>query len=55
MGMDAKYDVLKYLAESGEIEEIVGLDIGKSVIEYVKQGPYFVMPRSEIAFDEGES
>jgi len=54
-GMDAKYQVFMFLAESGEIEQIVGQDIGKSVIEYVKQGPYFILPRSEIAFDEGES
>eukprot|EP00088_Acartia_fossae_P037788 TRINITY_DN3902_c0_g1_i1.p1 TRINITY_DN3902_c0_g1~~TRINITY_DN3902_c0_g1_i1.p1 ORF type:complete len:504 (-),score=138.03 TRINITY_DN3902_c0_g1_i1:34-1545(-) len=54
-GMDAKYEVVKCLADSGETQHIVGQDIAKKVHEYVKQGPYFILPRSSVALDGGES
>ena len=53
--MDAKYEVVKCLADSGETQHIVGQDIAKKVHEYVKQGPYFILPRSSVALDGGES
>nr|ALS04170.1 26S proteasome non-ATPase regulatory subunit 14 [Acartia pacifica] len=51
-GMDAKYDIIKYLADTVEAEQIVGRDIGRNVYEYAKQGPYFILPRSHVALDE---
>ena len=50
-GMDAKFEIFKCLSDSGETEQIVGNDIGRQVHEYVKQGPYFVLPRSSVAFE----
>jgi len=51
-GMDAKYEIIKCIADSGDTEQIVGHDVAKLVHEYVKQGPYFILPRSSVAVEQ---